>query len=188
MTSNDLSPISLPDAVADLCDRLQAPGRLVAHLTLVHDVAFRITSELASLLPALAINSMIVEMGAVVHDIGRGIHPAELTAAGSLHEVAGQSLLIKHGFPDEIARCARTHGRWSDEQLPLEELLVSLADRTRKGARCDFLEMHIIDLTARELKQSQWLIFQIVGGPSGSAHGRRRGTTSLAGDSVLHCW
>lgn len=145
--------------MSELCARLQAPERLIAHLTLVHDVACQITTGLDSLFPSLSINSVIVKMGAAVHDIGKVIHPEELTASGSLHEVAGQPLLMEQGFSDEIACCARSHGRWFTPQLSLEELLVALADTVWKGTRSEPLELKIVDLISRRLNRPKWQVF-----------------------------
>ncbi|MDC0288030.1 HD domain-containing protein [Rubripirellula sp.] len=161
-SSNRLTPCALPDAVADLCARLHAPQRLIAHLTLVHDVACQITRRLNSDFPTLKLNASMVQLGAATHDMGKIVHPEELCAAGTQHELAGPAFLTQHGFPADIARCARTHGRWADEELALEELLVALADHVWKGARCERLETRIVELIAEKTGQQTWEVFQAV--------------------------
>ncbi len=49
-------PRPLPAVAKDLCDKLQAPPRLVAHLTLVHDAAIEIVAELRLRFPTLSLN------------------------------------------------------------------------------------------------------------------------------------
>ncbi|MDA8967948.1 HD domain-containing protein [bacterium] len=160
--SNCLTPCALPDAVAELCERLHAPHRLVAHLTLVHDVACQITRGLSSEIRTLKLNASTVQLAAATHDMGKIVHPEELYAGGTQHELAGPAFLTQHGFPADIARCARTHGRWAEEELALEELLVALADHVWKGTRSERLETRIVELIAGQTGQQSWEVFQVL--------------------------
>jgi hypothetical protein len=87
----------LPPEVADLLRRLRASPRLVAHLTLVHDVACTLTARLDAEWPTLAYDRTAVHMGAAIHAIGKTTHPEELTQPGHAHELAGAGLLRAQG-------------------------------------------------------------------------------------------
>ncbi|MDG4821079.1 phosphohydrolase [Asanoa sp. WMMD1127] len=83
----------LPVEVADLLVALDAPPRLAAHLRAVHDVACQLTTALRARYPALIFDREAVHYGAATHDIGKVIHPEELSGPGSAHEPAGHALL-----------------------------------------------------------------------------------------------
>ena len=83
----------LPAQVVSLLEALHAPPRLVAHLRLVHDVARTIISRLDQAWSSLVYDRQAVLMGAATHDIGKIIHPEELTHPGHEHEKAGEALL-----------------------------------------------------------------------------------------------
>lgn len=132
----------LPPSADHLLRRLKASPRLVAHLTLVHDVACRLTERLdADWGRMLSFDHAVVRMGAAVHDIGKAVIPDELTLPGRAHEAAGEALLLTHGFPEAIARIARTHEQWAtDPAAAPEDLLVAAADTWWRGKRDDELE------------------------------------------------
>jgi hypothetical protein len=117
----------LPPRARELLESLGAPPRLGAHLRLVHDVAVTLTGWVR----------------AATHDIGKILHPAELSGPGSLHEAAGYSLLLSQGIEEASARFARTHGSWDAADVTLEDLLVSLADKVWKGKRVPELEQRV---------------------------------------------
>ncbi len=58
---------SLPDEVAHLLDALDAPPRLRAHLTLVHDVATTLVVQMDRTWPSLDYDHHVVTLGAAVH-------------------------------------------------------------------------------------------------------------------------
>ena len=150
----------LPDCAKAICQAVNAPPRLVAHLTLVHDVACQLVEEIQTAWPDLDFDGESVLLGASLHDIGKALHPNELVAHGKAHEVAGEQLLIMLGVAPHLARFARTHAAWRvDSSLMLEDLFVALADTCWKGARVSELE----DLTAERIailaKQEGWEIF-----------------------------
>ena len=130
----------LPDEVEDLLDRLESPPRLVAHLTLVHDVAVSIVEVLSELSEG-GFDQRAVLFGAATHDIGKTLFPGELDGPGHAHEAAGRELLEAEGFAADLARFAETHGDWREGTI--EDLLVALADKVWKGKRIAELEERI---------------------------------------------
>jgi HD domain-containing protein len=135
----------LPAPVAELLTALDAPPRLAAHLRAVHHAAWRLTGSLAEQVPGLRFDRDAVLFGAATHDIGKTVHPGELSGAGSAHEDAGQALLLQYGIPGELARFAETHARWAEPDVELEDLLVSLADKVWMGNRVPALERLVLD-------------------------------------------
>lgn len=131
---------ALPDAVAALLVELDAPPRLAAHLRAVHDVAARLVAGVAGAYPGLAVSAEEVLFGAATHDIGKGVHPSELSGPGSAHEPAGYELLVARGVEPRLARFARDHGSAAYGELSVEDLLVVLADKVWKGKRVPALE------------------------------------------------
>jgi len=137
----------LPKDVGDLLVSLQAPPRLAAHLRAVHDVAWQLTDRLITHYPAMAFDRRAVLYGAASHDLGKILHPDELTGPGSQHEPAGEAVLLAHGVPPHLARFARTHASWTAPDTTIDDHLVSLADKIWKAKRVPDLE----DLVATEL-------------------------------------
>ncbi|TWP44994.1 HD domain-containing protein [Lentzea tibetensis] len=148
----------LPAAAVALLEELQAPPRLAAHLRAVHDVAAQLADWLAEHHPAVVIDREAVLFGAATHDIGKVEHPAELSGPGSAHEQAGCDLLLARGVEERFARYARTHGSWSAD-LPLEDLLVTLADKVWKAKRVADLEQLVTDRLAVASGQEPWEVF-----------------------------
>jgi hypothetical protein len=131
----------LPPIAADLLDTVLAPPRLVAHLTLVHDVAAHLVPAFQRAFPALVVDEGAVFFGAATHDIGKALAPSELSEPGKTHERLGEDLLLRHGIVPSLACFARTHGLpVEDDALTNEDLLVILADTVWKGRRDGRLE------------------------------------------------
>jgi len=150
----------LPKQVEILCQTVAASPRLIAHLTLVHDVAVSLVEEIKQAFPALSLDEESVYFGAATHDIGKSLHQTELVEAGNAHESAGEQLLLKLGFRKRLARFARTHAAWkNDESLTLEDLFVSLADNCWKGKRISELESLIAKRIAQESGKEVWEVF-----------------------------
>ena len=142
----------LPATAAELLRALDAPPRLGAHLRAVHDVAWSLTDALGRHRPALEFDTTAVLFGAATHDIGKVVHPAELTGPGTAHEAAGEDLLLRYGVPAHLARFAGSHGwSWTWPAATLDELLVSLADKVWKGERVPDLEQRVTDATGHAL-------------------------------------
>ncbi len=145
----------LPPRARELVETLNAPPRLGAHLRVVHDVAFAVTGWAAD---RVAFDADAVLFGAATHDIGKVLHPSELSGPGSAHEAAGYALLLSHGVPEGLARFARTHGSWSAPDVTVEDLFVSLADKVWKGKRVPDLESRVAGLLAGE----PWEAFMVL--------------------------
>jgi len=158
------SPRPLPEDVRRLCDTIDAPPRLVAHLTIVHDVAGELVDAIQEYFPNLTVDADSVLFGAATHDLGKVSHRSELTGPGSQHEQDGPTLLEEQGIPTQLARFARTHGSWSVEELPLEDLLVALADCVWKGQRLEELETQVTKQLSDRTGKEQWEVFSKLDG------------------------
>jgi HD domain len=170
------SPRPLPAIAQQLCEKLKAPPRLIAHLSLVHDAAVEIVEGLRQRFPTLSFDAEAVHFGAATHDLGKVLHSNELTGPGNRHEEHGPGLLERHGVSPELARFARTHGAWSRETLPLEDLLVALADTVWKGQRIEALEAQVVAKIAEKTGFEQWGAFDKLDGllEEVAAHGDER--------------
>ncbi|MGP3959422.1 HD domain-containing protein [Nonomuraea sp. 3N208] len=164
MTSNalhraltDPPPRPLPPEAEALLRDLDAPPRLAAHLRAVHDVAAELLDWLAGHHPGTPVDREAVLYGAATHDIGKCLHPAELSGPGSAHEPAGHRLLRERGVPERLARFTRTHAAWTNEVTTLEDHLVSLADKIWKAKREPDLERLVLDRLAGEAPG--WQVF-----------------------------
>lgn len=146
----------LPRDVAGLLETLACPPRLAAHLRLVHDVAGQIADWAGRRHPGLPLDRDAVLFGAATHDIGKILHPAELSGPGSDHEAAGRDLLLRHGFDASLARFAATHAAWTGPGVTLEDLLVSLADKVWKGKRVPDLEDLVVARLAQAAGRAAW--------------------------------
>ncbi|MFE6051696.1 HDIG domain-containing metalloprotein [Kitasatospora sp. NPDC056446] len=153
--TTDLPP--LPDGVDALLRSVGAPPRLVAHLALVHEVAERIADFCAD--QGLEFDREAVRYGAATHDIGKAVHPEELSAPGSAHEPAGHALLLAHGVPERLARFARDHANWGGPGVTVEDLLVSLADKVWKDKRVRDLEDLVVERLAAATGREPWEAF-----------------------------
>jgi len=150
----------LPQLAQTLCDTLQVPPNLRVHLQLVHDSAVELVGALQKQFPCLEFDANAVLLGAATHDIGKVIHPEEVAGPGRQHEKDGPELLQRQGLPAIIARFARTHGQWRDaDDLSIEDLLVSLADKIWKGRRDEALEALLVRTIGQFGGAEQWMIF-----------------------------
>jgi hypothetical protein len=151
-----MTPRPLPPDALRLLTLASAPALLIRHLALVHDVACDLLDGLAAhgLLPA-TVDADAVRMGAALHDIGKTLHPAELTHPGALHEAAGESLLQELQLPPHLARFARTHAA----PLDLEDLLVAWADKLWRGKRDAALEDTLLTALSTALATPAWQLW-----------------------------
>ena len=131
----------LPEPVLALLLKLDAPLRLVAHLRAVHHVAGGLLRELEGL---GEVDREAILFGAATHDVGKIRQPEELHRSGTLHEESGYRLLLQEGFPENLARFARTHASPS-RGTGLEDLLVALADKLWRGRRDGDLESQLAE-------------------------------------------
>ncbi len=157
--TEDAGLLALPPEAVSLLESLQASPRLAAHLRAVHDVAAQLSDWVARHHPAASFDRAAVLFGAATHDIGKVLHPTELSAPGSLHEPAGHALLLSRGVPEHLARFAGTHGSWTADGVELEDLLVSLADKVWKAKRVPDLEQLVTARLATASGQKPWQVF-----------------------------
>jgi hypothetical protein len=147
----------LPERVVAILRELDAPPRLVAHLRLVFDVASQLVDALEEHAPALTFDREEVLFGSATHDIGKTRFQHELVCSGSEHEAHGPALLTGLGVAARLARFTRTHAAWkSGEELPLEDLLVALADTCWKGKRSAVLESRVASAIAEQIGIPEW--------------------------------
>lgn len=152
----------LPDDAAAVIRALDAPPRLAAHLRAVHDVAGQLVDWLTRHYDQAQFDVEAVLFGAATHDIGKVVHPAELSGPGSAHERDGYELLLDRGVPENAARFARTHASWNEPDADIEDLLVSLADKIWKGKRVPELEQMIVHRLATASGQQPWQVFMVL--------------------------
>ncbi|MEV0149490.1 MULTISPECIES: phosphohydrolase [unclassified Nonomuraea] len=148
--------IPLPEHIAELLSDVGSPLRLVAHLRAVHDVAHQLVAWLEKHRPTLIFDREAVLFGAATHDIGKAVHLGELSGPGSAHEEAGQALLLGRGVSPEHARFAATHASWTRQDVGLEDLLVSLADKIWKNKRVPDLEDLIVARLSEVTGRATW--------------------------------
>jgi hypothetical protein len=158
---NRLKLHPLPPLAAKIHRQLDAPPRLVAHHSLVHNVAAKLVNNLWRRWPSLPFHRETVLLGTALHDIGKTLHPDELVRPGRRHELAGEQLLLRLGAAAEVARFARTHGLPADG-LPLEDLVVQLADGIWRGSRNERLEAVVIDCLGRHNGLPQYQNFLVL--------------------------
>jgi putative nucleotidyltransferase with HDIG domain len=150
----------LPDEALKICQAAKAPPRLVAHLTLVHDVACDLVAEIQIAFPKLRLDAASIFFGAATHDIGKSIRTEELTGPGTSHESEGVEMLKELGVSEQRAQFAYTHGNWSaSSQTSIEDLVVALADNCWKGKSVSELETQAVNAIADETGQETWQVF-----------------------------
>lgn len=148
---------STREAAMSLLRRVGAPPRLVRHAELVSEAADLLVAGLLS--RGVRLRPELIVAGAILHDAGKSIHPAELDAPGARHEPEGEQLLLRHGASHEVARICRSHAQWRELDASLDELVVALADKLWKGARVAELEELVITRSAAASKQDRWELF-----------------------------
>ena len=146
----------LPDEVERLLVRVRSSARLTAHLQLVHDVAAQLTEELETTFPKLAFDAEAVCFGAATHDLGKALHPNELTGSGSERGSRLQAAARERSRRASSPFCP--HAR-EVEWATIEDQLVSLADKIWKGRRQDDLEQLIVARIAAVTGDEAWNIF-----------------------------
>jgi HD domain len=156
MTTRPLT--SAADALA-LLQELGAPPRLVRHHELVVEAAQMLLAGIRSALPA-SVDQTEVLIGAALHDVGKTKHSSEMNAPGSAHELDGEALLLAAGVAPRLARFSRTHARWTEPGVTLEDLLVSAADKLWRGKREPELEQLLISSLAQANGAQPWAMFE----------------------------
>jgi hypothetical protein len=140
-----------------LLKNLGAPPRLIRHLQLVGEAADGLLQIYVEL--GIACDAQLVELGVAVHDAGKILHPGELDGPGSMHEPAGEAMLLAEGVQPTVAHCCVSHAAWAASGVTFEELTVALADKLWKGKREEALELLVIDAAAAALGRGRWELF-----------------------------
>ena len=148
-----------PEAAFQLLNDLDAPPRLFRHAEVVHETALKILNCLN--LPDNQIDSERIQIGAILHDVGKIAHPEELHQPGHRHEQAGRDLLLAQGVAVEIADLCVTHAQWQSATT-LEALIVSLADKLWKGTRIAEMEETILHQIADMQGEGFWTLYATV--------------------------
>ena len=137
--------------------QLGASERLLTHVRLVGEAAEMLIVRLEEM--GLQFDANLIRLGAAIHDAGKILYPNELDGPGSLHEPAGEKMLLDHGVQKTVARCCVTHAQWQGNGLSLEELAVATADKLWKGKREAELELKLIHAIAQQKQVDHWDIF-----------------------------
>ena len=93
---------------------------MILHALLVGEAGEQIIKTLANL--NIDFDRNFVEVGIVLHDVGKINYPAEIDQKGCLHELEGQRILLKQGIDPKLARVCLSHGQWHNINHSLEEL------------------------------------------------------------------
>ncbi|MFZ6731434.1 HD domain-containing protein [Undibacterium sp. Ji42W] len=140
-----------------LVSQLGATERLITHVKLVGEAADMLVAQFGEM--DLVFDANLICLGAAIHDAGKILHPNELDGPGSLHEPAGEKMLLEQGVQSIIARCCVSHAQWQEDGLSLEELTVATADKLWKGKREAELEMKLIQAIVLQKQVVHWDIF-----------------------------
>jgi HD superfamily phosphodiesterase len=136
------------------------PPRLLAHLTIVYEIAKDILAWIKESYPEIRVNQKEVLFGAIIHDIGKVIAIKEIHHSGSTHESVGFELLTNtYGIDPKTARFTYTHSDWFNKDATIEDWIVSLADKVWKGKRIESLEDLIVQQICKQTNREKWEIF-----------------------------
>ena len=160
--NRELNISELPKEIENILVKYNAPEKLKRHLRLVSFTADNLIFYIQREWINLYLNEELIKFGAATHDIGKVIEVKELYQSGKKHEAIGQNLLIENGFSQAYSRFAYTHGNWKNENLKLEDLIVSLADKIWKGKRVFELEEMIAKRISNELNVDYWNVYQVL--------------------------
>jgi uncharacterized protein len=106
---------------------LGLPDHIIKHSILVAEKALEIAKQIQD--AGHPVNLELVEMGALLHDIGR------VNAKGLHHAAEGSKILREHGFSEAIARIVETHSLNASWPTTIEEKIVCYADKIIKGTQ-----------------------------------------------------
>ncbi|PXY02564.1 phosphohydrolase [Marinifilum breve] len=155
----ELEVIDLPNRIVELLEEVDSPERLKRHLQIVYSTASELVNQIKQEWPTIVFNEELILFGAGTHDIGKSLITKELYEKGRKHELKGKYLLQNHGFKIEEARFAFTHGNWQEENLTIEDLIVSLSDKIWKGKRIAELEEKVGKIISDNLNIDYWEVY-----------------------------
>ncbi|HEY2170899.1 MAG TPA: HD domain-containing protein, partial [Candidatus Angelobacter sp.] len=128
-------------------------------------VADKLIHAIREAFPELEVDIDSILFGAATHDIGKSVHPQELSGPGSQHERAGFALLRSLGVTSERARFTYTHAAGANESgTKIEDLLVALADNCWKAKRVAPLEEEVVRMISENLHKESWEVFAALDG------------------------
>ena len=107
-----------------LLEEVGLSDHIIRHSIAVADKAVQIAQRIAQRIP---VDIPTVEVGALLHDIGR------VKSQGIHHAAEGSKLLREYGLPEAIVRIAEIHsldGMWPQT---IEEKIVCYTDKIVKG-------------------------------------------------------
>jgi uncharacterized protein len=128
------------DYAFDLLKQLKVPYQVRKHSLKVAEKAL----EIADKVKKVKINTDLIEIGALLHDIGRS------KTHGFNHALIGGKILKERGFPESLSKICETHilggldkedakevGLPEKDYIPisLEEKLICLADKLTAGTK-----------------------------------------------------
>jgi putative nucleotidyltransferase with HDIG domain len=140
----------------NLLKELGAPQKLITHSELVLEAAEEIIEEILKC--TSLIDFEFVRIGAILHDVGKVLHPNELVKAGQMHQMDGKKMLLELGVDEKIARCCLSHSNYEDMECSIEELLIALSNNLWKGKRVKNLESKIIEWIKKLFDQNGWVL------------------------------
>ncbi|MDP1978432.1 HD domain-containing protein [Undibacterium sp.] len=140
-----------------LLSSLGASERLLTHVKLVGEAADLLITNFEDM--DVQFDANLIRLGTAIHDAGKILHPHELDGPGSMHEPAGEKMLLAKGVQTAAARCCVTHAQWHHGDLSLEELAVAAADKLWKGKREAELELKLIQAIALQKQVDHWDVF-----------------------------
>lgn len=136
----DEIPLLTREMAFDLLKKLKVPYQVRRHSLAVADKAL----EIATKITKVKVNIELVEIGAILHDIGRAV------THGFEHAVIGGKIIRERGYPTELSRICETHilggldkfdarevGLKFVDYLPqtIEEKIICLADKYMAGTK-----------------------------------------------------
>ncbi len=110
-----------------LLEKVGLPQHTIEHSIAVAEKALDIARQIQD--AGHAVNLEVVEIGALLHDIGR------VKAHGVHHAAAGGQILRDEGYDEAIARIAETHSLNASWPETIEEKIVCYADKIVKGTQ-----------------------------------------------------
>lgn len=136
----DETTLPSKDIAFDLLKELKVPYHVRRHSLKVAEKALEITRKIQK----AEVDEDLVEIGAILHDIGRS------KTHGFDHALIGGKILRQYGYPEKLARICETHilggldkedakmfGLPEKDYLPesLEEKIICLADKHMAGIK-----------------------------------------------------
>ncbi len=115
------------EAALSLLRKLKLPEHIIKHSLAVAKKAVEIAKQIQA--AGHTVNIEIVEIGAILHDIGR------IKEQGVNHAAEGGKILREIGYPEVIVRIIETHSLNDYWPETIEEKIVCYTDKICKGTQ-----------------------------------------------------